>query len=324
MTIYQFIFICYLLLILKYNNAYKTCFKESNQQNYLFLNDMSQIKIPLLPLDCLYCQSAYQVNLFFFFFYRINFQVDIQLIDEQFYINRTIQRIKINLKNFEIEDTSYICLINNCPILVEYGSDSIILNITSSLFSHVFLSFIYLNKLNYSILCSIQTRFSIFSLNKSLICTNKIYLHPHFNIQILGQLIIYDCRAYLFEENIYQTSIKFHQMNFLTNNQRTIMKSLEKPCEYILENTNNISSIQTNELSTIITIFPFYNPWKQDIQTLGPCQTKIIPYRDMFFTNDAVNIRNIYIKQGQTIQIKCNDFILFNFNLFIFLLFRSN
>ena len=31
--------------------------------NYIFLNDMSQIKIPLLPLDCLHCQSAYQVNL---------------------------------------------------------------------------------------------------------------------------------------------------------------------------------------------------------------------------------------------------------------------
>ena len=62
MTIYQLIFICYILFILKFNNAYKTCFKESNQLNYLFLNDMSQIKIPLLPLDCLYCQSAYQVS----------------------------------------------------------------------------------------------------------------------------------------------------------------------------------------------------------------------------------------------------------------------
>ncbi len=239
--------------------------------------------------------------------------MDIQLIDEQFYINRTIQRIKIYLKNFEIDDSSYICLINSCPILVEYGSDSIILNITSSLFSHVFLSLIYLNKFNYSIICSIQTRFSIISFNKSLICTKQIYLHPRFNIQILGQLIIYDCQAYLFKETIYQTSIKFHQINFLTNNQRTIMKSFEKPCQYILENTNNISTIQTNELSTVITIFPFYNPWKQDIQILGPCQTKIIPYRDMFFTNNIVNIRNIYIKQGQTIQIQCKNFFLFQF-----------
>jgi len=55
--------ICYVLFILKFNNAYKTCFKESNHINYLFLNDMSQIKIPLLPLDCLHCQSAYQVSL---------------------------------------------------------------------------------------------------------------------------------------------------------------------------------------------------------------------------------------------------------------------
>src|ERR1700722_11976979 len=109
-------------------------------------------------------------------------QIDIQLIDEQFNNNRTIQRIKIFLKNFEIEDSSYVCLINICPIIVEYGSDSILLNITSSLFSHVFLSFIYLNKSNYSVLCSIQTRFAIFSLNKSLTCTKEIYLHPRFNL----------------------------------------------------------------------------------------------------------------------------------------------
>jgi len=59
----QLILIFYVLLfILKFNNAYKTCFKQSNHINYLFLNDMSQIKIPLIPFDCLYCQSAYQVN----------------------------------------------------------------------------------------------------------------------------------------------------------------------------------------------------------------------------------------------------------------------
>jgi hypothetical protein len=53
----QLILIYYVLFI----DAYKYCFKEAN--HYLFLNDMSQIKIPLLPLDCLYCQSAYQVSL---------------------------------------------------------------------------------------------------------------------------------------------------------------------------------------------------------------------------------------------------------------------
>jgi hypothetical protein len=261
----------------------------------------------------------------FFFVCIITFQVDIQLIDEQFYTNRTIQRIKIFLKNFEIEDSSYICLINHCPILVEYGSDSIILNITSSLFSHVFLSFIYLNN---SILCSIQTRFIIFSLNKSLTCTKEIYLHPRLNIQILGQFKIYNCQEYLFNENIYQTSIQFYQRNFLTNNQRIIIKSSEKPCEYILEYSNylnNISLIQTNELSTIITIYPFYNPWKKDIQTIGPCRTKIIPYRDMFFTNDIGNIRNIYIEKGQTIQIQCKEFFfLLKLKSLFFFVFRSN
>ncbi|CAF1205708.1 unnamed protein product [Rotaria sordida] len=256
---------------------------------------MSQIKIPLLPLDCIHCQSAYQI--------------DIQLIDEQFFGNRTIQRIKIFLKNFEIEDSSYICLINICPIIVEYGSDTILLNITSSLFSHVFLSFIYLNSYNYSIICSIQTRFAIFSLNQFLTCTEKIYLHPRLNIQILRQLLIYDCRAYLFEENIYQTSIKFYQKNFLTNNQQiTKIKSSGKTCEYILENIiyiNNISLIQTNVLFTTINLYSFYNPWKKDIQILGTCQTKLIPYREMFFTNDIIHIRNIIIEQGQTIQIHC-------------------
>ncbi|CAF2436916.1 unnamed protein product [Rotaria sp. Silwood2] len=289
--------ICNVLFILVLTSAHKNCFEESNHINYLFLNDMSQIKIPLLPLDCIYCQSAYQV--------------DIQLIDEQFFGNRTIQRIKIFLKNFEIEDLSYICLINICPIIVEYGSNSIQLNITSSLFSHVFLSFIYLNSYNYSIICSIQTRFAIYSLNQFLICTEKIYLHPRLNIQIIGQLLIYDCRAYLFEENIYQTSIKFHRKNFPSNNQITKIKSSGKTCEYILENViyiNNISLIQTNELLTTINLYSFYNPWKKDIQILGTCQTKFIPYREMFFTNDIIHIRNIIIEKGQTIQIHCKEF----------------
>lgn len=53
--------------ILKLTNTYKTCFEESNHINYLFLNTMSQIKIPLIPLDCLLCRSAYQVNIEKFF-----------------------------------------------------------------------------------------------------------------------------------------------------------------------------------------------------------------------------------------------------------------
>ncbi len=56
---YQLILLVCLSLILKFNHA---CFKQSNDFNYLFLNDLSQIKIPLLPFDCLDCQSAYQVN----------------------------------------------------------------------------------------------------------------------------------------------------------------------------------------------------------------------------------------------------------------------
>ncbi len=244
--------------------------------------------------------------------------MDIQLIDEQLYTNRTIQRIKIFLKNFEIEDSSYICLRNLCPILVEHGSDSIILNITSSLFSHVILSMIYSNHSN---LCSIQTRFAIFSLNKSLTCTEEIHLHPRLNIPIIGRFRFSDCRAYLFEENIYQTSIKFHPLP----NHQTILKSSEQTCEYIIEHTNyliNNSSIQTNEFFSIITIFPFYNPWIKDLQTLVPCRTKLIPYREMIFTGDIINIRNIYIEQGQTIRIQCKLISFFN-NFFFFLLLNQ-
>ncbi|CAF0886521.1 unnamed protein product [Adineta steineri] len=253
---------------------------------------MSQIKIPLIPADCLLCQSAYEV--------------DIQLIDEQLIGNRTIQRIKIFLKNFEIEDSSYICLIKICPIIVEYGNDGIFLNITSTLFSHVFLSLIYFNQ---SILCSIQTRFTIFSNKTSLSCTNEIYLHPRLNNYISTQLKIYNCRANLFfEQNIYQTSIKFQHTNFSTYNQTISIKSLGQICEYILDSTSylgNISTIEINELLTTVTILPFYNPWKKDIQILGSCGTTFISYQDMFFTNDIVNIRNINVEQGQTIQLHC-------------------
>ncbi|CAF3988024.1 unnamed protein product [Rotaria magnacalcarata] len=204
--------IYYLLFLLKLTAGDKNCFQQPNDINYLFLNDMSQIKIPLIPRDCIHCQSAYQV--------------DIQLIDEQFVFgNRTIQRIKIFLKNFEIEDSSYICLINICPIIVEYGSDTILLNVTSSLFSHVFLSLTYINTYNHSITCSIQTRFAIFSLNKFLTCTDKIYLHPRLNIEISAQIIIYDCRAYLFEKNVYEKSIQFYRKEFSTNKQILKIKS---------------------------------------------------------------------------------------------------
>ena len=138
----QGIVICSMFFLLEFNRADKPCFEQSNEVNYLFLNEeISRIKIPLLPLDCLHCQSAYQVCRSIESMTECDFfQVEIQLIEEQAHINRTIQRIKIFLKNFEIEDSSYICLRNTCPILVEHGSDFIGLNITSSLFSHVFLS----------------------------------------------------------------------------------------------------------------------------------------------------------------------------------------
>ena len=175
----------------------------------------------------------------------------------------------------------------------------------------MFLSLTYFNDYNSLVTCSIQARFSILLLNKSLTCTEKIYLHPRLNIKISGQLIIYDCRAYLFKEKIYQTSIQFHRRNILTDNQITKMKSSEKTCQYILENTsylNNNSLIQTNEVLTTINLFSFHNPWKQYIQTLGTCRTKLIPYSELFFTDDVMSIRNVIIETGQTIHIRCKRF----------------
>ncbi|CAF5206138.1 unnamed protein product, partial [Rotaria magnacalcarata] len=67
---------------------------------------------------------------------------------------------------------------------------------------------------------------------------------------------------------------------------------------------NNISLIQTHEVLTTIDLYLFSNPWRKDIQTLGTCQTKVIPYREMFFTNDIIHVRNIVIGQGKTIQIQ--------------------
>jgi len=99
------------------------------------------------------------------------------------------------------------------------------------------------------------------------------------------------------------------------------MKSSGKSCEYILDSTSylsNISSIQMKELFTTIKIYPFYNPWEINIQTLGPCRTKLIPYEEMVFTNDIVNIRNINIEQGQTIQIQCNE----SYNNYLFKLIK--
>jgi hypothetical protein len=56
---YQLILLVWIAFILKFNHA---CFKQSNEFNYLFVNDFSQIKIPLIPLDCFDCQTAQQVS----------------------------------------------------------------------------------------------------------------------------------------------------------------------------------------------------------------------------------------------------------------------
>ena len=281
----------------------RNCFQQTHHFNYLFLPDQSQIKIPLIPLNCQFCQLASQVNnlfvcLFIFLTIKSAFQIDIQLIDEQFHFNRTIQRIEINLKTFEIEESSYLCLISHCPIFVEYGSDILTLNITSSLFSHLFLKLIYSNE---SILCSIATRFAIYSLNHSLTCTNEIHLHPRFNFQISRQLTIVDCQFEVFANNFHVKSIRFHPNE---NTEQFLKKSTEHSCEYILENRLYFNPNTMNELTTKIRILPLYNSWNKEIQIIGPCRTKFIPYRHMFFEQ----IRKLSFTKRQSVEIECRFF----------------
>lgn len=219
--------------------------------------------------------------------------------------------MKILLKNFEIEDTSYICLIKTCPIIVEYGSDSILLNITSLLFSHVFLSMIYSKDDTHSILCSIHTRFALLSSNPSLTCTEKIYLHPRKTSLIVAQIRIYDCRADIFEKSIYQNAIQFQHTNIPVANQTVTIKASESPCEYLFQSIAslpNMTSLQTDELLTKVTIYPLFNPWNKDLQVFDACRTKLIAYQEMSFTDDIVGIRNIYIEPGETIQMRCRQF----------------
>ena len=244
------------------------------------------------------------------------------MIDEQVHVNRTIQRLKIFLKNFEIEDLSYICLDWLCPILVEHGSDSIVLNLTLSLFSHAFLSFIYFNRTE---ICSIQTRFLLFSVDQSFTCTSKIARHPRLNPSIVGQFRFLHCRTSLFDEMIIGKNLQFQQLDFHTHHLQTTIKSSDNSCESIFEMTNyfvNSSSIPNEDLSSLLTIFPFSNPWNKDnIQTLGPCRTKIISYREMTFTNDVIHFRNIFIELGQTIEIQCKAILLHEILFVEYLLF---
>ena len=227
--------------------------------------------------------------------------------------------MKILLKNFEIEDTSYICLIKTCPIIVEYGSDSILLNITSPLFSHVFLSMIYLKDDSRSILCSIYTRFALIPSNSPLTCTEKIHLHPRKTSLIFAQIRIYDCRADTFKNDIYQNSIQFQHMSIPVVNQTSTMKIAENPCEYLFQSIAflpTMTSIQTDELFSKVTIYPLLNSWNRDLQTLDECRTKLIPYREMSFTDDIVGIRDIYSEPGETIQIRCTKFNVIEENYF--------
>lgn len=59
----QLLLISSISLLFKLTYAYRTCSKESNPTNYLFLNISSQLKIPLIPMNCFLCQTAHQVDI---------------------------------------------------------------------------------------------------------------------------------------------------------------------------------------------------------------------------------------------------------------------
>ena len=62
MTWQERLFICYILCLFQTNHADQSCFTQSNEFNSLFVKENSLIKIPLLPFDCLACQSADEVS----------------------------------------------------------------------------------------------------------------------------------------------------------------------------------------------------------------------------------------------------------------------
>ena len=249
---------------------------------------------------------------------RILIQVDIQLIEEQPLGNRTVQRLKIFLKNFEIEDSTYICLISSCPIHVQYGSDSILLNVTGTSLSHRFLSMSYLPSHPAVVLCTIQTRFAIVSLQSSLTCTERIYIHPRFDSLISGQVRVDDCRTHQFEQQIYQPSLRFHRTHLPMKSHRITVRPSDQPCQYTIENIHHLDHRfvwkQLDYVLTTVTLLPLFNPWKDESIVLGPCRTALVPFKEMYFTEDIVHVRNVHTEPGRTVTIRCNYSLLFEDN----------
>jgi hypothetical protein len=220
-----------------------------------------------------------------------------------------VQRLAILLKNFDIDDSSYICLIHACPILVEYGSDSLRLNVTSALLSHSLLSLTYFHHRNGSIVCTIQTRFAVFSSARSLTCTDRIYLHPRYANQLSAAWSLHDCRAHAFEQAIYRSSVQFHQRHVLSEDSVTTMRSsADQPCHYTVDRTSSLryqSLLHLDHLLTTVTLLSRHNPWRDEVVTLGPCRTSLLPFTEMVFTDDIVSVRNVHVEQKQTIQVHC-------------------
>lgn len=243
------------------------------------------------------------------------FQVEIELIDEQSLINRTIQRLTIFLNNFEIDDTTYICLIDSCPIHVEYGSDSFRLNVTTTLLSHSFLSFTYFQ--SSTSLCSLQNRFAVIRSKTTLICTERIHLHPKFKSQHSAKVFISDCRAEKFEDSIYRTAISFVRPQLLIPSASSIftVRPSNETCQVVVENRLVFDGFplfeQMEHFFTTVTLISPSFPWKIESISLESCRTELIPFQDMFFTDDILHLRTLHLEQGQSISIRCKNLFCF-------------
>ena len=51
-----------LVSCLAVHDALRACFEETHWISYLFVDDLAQVVIPLLPQNCLTCQSADRVS----------------------------------------------------------------------------------------------------------------------------------------------------------------------------------------------------------------------------------------------------------------------
>jgi hypothetical protein len=233
-----------------------------------------------------------------------------EFIDEQTLGNRTLQRLRILLNNFDVDDSTYVCLISSCPILVEQANDTYRLNVTLASFSHGFLSVIYRSFDDAFLSCTIQTRFIMVTSNtSSLTCTRQVYLHPHYINYVSSEILLDNCRL---RSAIDRLQIEFHRSYKLTNNNEhnLTITSSNRTCQWLVKHIGMIPLRMTHEhidhvwtTATLMSIT--WHVWPLTTMTFEPCRTQLIQFRKMFFTDDIARLRRIHIEQERTIEIQC-------------------